>query len=408
MKLKYKIIGLISIVFIAVALPLCLQANATTNSGVAEAEYLTVEHEASSIPTSTPSGNDQSHQKAEHPAGTNAVEDKINVTKIINEHLSDNYWWHITTYKDHHVSIYLPVIVRSRNSGWHCFSSKHLSHGHRYREFRIASEGRHQGKIVATDDDDAEYRPLDISITKNALALMINGLLMLVIFLSVARWYKRRPDHAVPNGFVGMMEMLVMSIEDDVIRKNVGKDYKRYSPYLLTAFFFIFINNLMGLIPIFPAGANTTGNIAITLGLALCTMIAVNLFGNKEYWKEILWPDVPVWMKFPIPLMPVIELFGVISKPFALMIRLLANIFAGHTMILALTFLVFLTAKMGAGINAGMTAFSVILSVFMTFLELLVAYIQAYVFTMLSSVFIGLSRPEHHPKKKHQATEDEH
>lgn len=321
--------------------------------------------------------------------------------KIISEHLSDSYWWHITTINDRHVSIYLPVIARSKESGWAVFSSKKISHGETYRGFYIAPEGKHEGKLVTLNAAGEEYRPFDISITKNAFALMINSLIMLAIFLGVARWYKRRPEeHPVPRGFVGAVEMFVMSVEDDIIRPNVGKDYAKYSPYLLTAFFFIFINNIMGLIPIFPGGANTTGNIAVTLALALCTLVAVNVFANREYWKEILWPDVPVWMKFPIPLIPVIELFGVISKPFALMIRLMANIFAGHMIILSITFMVFTTVSMGVGMNAGMSAFSVILSVFMTVLEILVAYIQAYVFTVLSAVFIGQSRASHPHKEK--------
>lgn len=326
--------------------------------------------------------------------------DKMDVTAIINDHLADHYSWHITTYKGHPISIHLPVIVRSRDTGWHVFSSKHIEHGGEYMGFTIAEEGKYKGKIVACDAAGNQYRPWDISITRNALALMINCAIMLAIFLGVARWYRRKPEHAVPGGFVGAVEMFVMNIEDEVIRKNIGPDYKRYSPYLLTAFFFILINNVMGLIPIFPGGANTTGNIAVTFVLAMCTMVAVNVFGNREYWKEILWPDVPVWMKAPIPLMPLIEIVGIITKPFALMIRLFANILAGHTIILALTFLVFSTVKMGVGINAGMTVFSVILSVFMNVLELLVAYIQAYVFTMLSAVFIGLSRPAHHKKTK--------
>ena len=338
------------------------------------------------------------HGGAGHGDGGHESEGELNVNAIINEHLSDNYWWHITTWKGKHISIYLPVIVRSQDTGWHIFSSGHLAHGGEYKGFRIASEGEYATKIVAVDADGAEYRPWDISITKNAFALMINSAVMLAIFLGVARWYRRRTVRDIPRGFVGAVEMFVMNIEEEVIRKNIGKDAARYSPYLLTAFFFILINNVMGLIPIFPGGANTTGNIAITLGMALCTMIAVNVFGNRAYWKEILWPDVPWWMKVPIPLMPLIEIFGLISKPFALMIRLLANILAGHTIILALTFLIFITVKMGVGMNAGMTAFSVIISIFMNVLELLVAYIQAYVFTMLSAVFIGLSRPAHHKK----------
>jgi F-type H+-transporting ATPase subunit a len=237
-------------------------------------------------------------------------------------------------------------------------------------------------------------------LTNTAFAIVFNALLTLAIFLSVAGWYKRHPKYAVPNGFVGMMEMFVMNIENDVIRKSIGKDYARYSPYLLTAFFFILINNVMGLIPIFPGGANTTGNIAVTCILATCTMLAINVFGNKAYWKEIFWPDVPMWLKAPAPLMPLIEIVGVISKPFALMIRLFANITAGHAIVLSLTTLIFVTVKMGVATNVGMTFFSVLLSVFMNCLELLVAYIQAYVFTILSAVFIGLSRSEAHVKHK--------
>ena len=192
------------------------------------------------------------------------------------------------------------------------------------------------------------------------------------------------------------MEMLITMVIDDVIKPNVGRRYKRYVPYLLTAFFFIFLSNLMGLVPIFPGGANVTGNIAVTFALALCTFIAVNFFGNKEYYKEIFWPDVPVWLKLPIPLMPIIELFGIIVKPFALTIRLFANILAGHTVILAFVCIIFITMAVSTEIGSGMTVVSVFFTVFMSFLELLVAFIQAFVFTMLSSVFIGLSQQEHH------------
>ncbi len=321
--------------------------------------------------------------------------EEFDANTLISEHLADSYWWHITTIGDHHIEIHLPVIVRSQQTGWHMFSSRRLAHGGEYMGFRIGDGG----KIVARDAAGEEYRPWDISITKNVLALMINSAIMVTIFLCVARWYRRRPERAVPRGFVGAVEMFVMSVEDEVIKKSIGEDYRRYSPYLLTAFFFIFINNIMGLVPIFPGGANLTGNIAITLVLAVCTFIAVNVFGNREYWREILWPDVPPWLKVPVPLMPVIELFGVLSKPFALTIRLMANIMAGHTVMLALVCVIFIAAKMGAGVSAGMTAFSVILSVFMTMLEILVAYIQAYVFTLLSAIFIGLSRPKHHAAK---------
>jgi F-type H+-transporting ATPase subunit a len=217
-----------------------------------------------------------------------------------------------------------------------------------------------------------------------------------------ANWYKKRagkPENASPKGFVAFVEMVVMSIVDDVIKPCIGKNYKRYTPYLLTVFFFIIINNLLGLIPVFPGGANVTGNIAITCVLALCTFIIVNVFGSKEYWKEIFWPDVPWWLKVPVPLMPAIEIVGLFTKPFALMIRLFANILAGHAIVLGLTCIVFLTVGLGVAMNTGMTLLSVIMTIFIDCVELLVAYIQAYVFTMLSAVFIGLSQIEPHHVK---------
>ena len=221
---------------------------------------------------------------------------------------------------------------------------------------------------------------------------MVNSLVVVVLVLLGARWYRKHDAvEEAPHGFAGIVEMLVTMIEDDIIKVCVGPDYKRYSPYLLTAFFFIFINNLMGIIPLFPGGANITGNIAITLTLAVCTFLAVNLFGNKHYYKEIFWPDVPVFLK-AFPLMPLIEIIGMFTKPFSLMIRLFANILAGHMMLLGVVAVVFLTAEMGAGLNAGMSVIAVLFGVFMDILELLVAFLQAYVFTMLSSVFIGLSR----------------
>lgn len=323
-----------------------------------------------------------------------ATAENINPKEIILDHIQDAYWWHIATVGNHHISVYLPVIVFSSKSGLAIFSSSHIAHHHTYKGYYIAEEGRYAGKIVTMNDRGEVVRPVDLSLSKIPFAIVINSVVMLTLFLPVARWYRKKPKHAVPGGLVGAIEMFLMSVEDEIIRKSIGHDYARYSPYLLTAFFFIFINNIMGLIPFFPGGANVTGNISVTLVLALCTMAAINLFGNKAYWKEILWPDVPMWMKVPLPLMPVIELFGIISKPFALTIRLFANITAGHAIILSITCLIFITVKLGVAMNASMTVFSLVLSVFMSFLEILVAYIQAYVFTMLSAVFIGLSR--HH------------
>ena len=319
-------------------------------------------------------------------------ESALDMNEYLFGHVGDSYGWHITTINGHPVSVHLPVIVRSKTTGWHVFSSKHIEEGEVYEGFRIAGpEEKHAGKLVE-DTADGPVRPLDISITKNVLGLMVNSLVLVLLVLFGVRWYRKHDGtKEAPGGFTGLLEMLVTMVEDDIIKECVGPDYKRYSPYLLTAFFFIFINNLMGIIPIFPGGANVTGNIAITFCLAMFTFLAVNLFGNKHYYKDIFWPDVPVFLNI-VPLMPLIEIIGLFTKPFSLMVRLFANILAGHIMILGVVAVVFLTVKLGVGMNAGMSVIAVLFGVFMDILELLVAFLQAYVFTMLSSVFIGLSR----------------
>ena len=310
----------------------------------------------------------------------------VDVKGIVFGHIGDAYEWHITDIGETKLIIPLPVIVYSSTTGWHCFLSSRLEENHgSYEGFSIAPTGSpYEGKLVEHDAAGNEVRPFDISITKVTLALFINSALLLVIILSVARWYKRQ--------FVGCMEMFIMMINDDVIKSCVGPNYRKFAPYLLTAFFFIFINNLMGLIPFFPGGANVTGNIAVTFVLAVCTFLAVNLFGSKHYWKDIFWPDVPWWLKVPVPMMPFIELFGIFTKSFALMIRLFANMLAGHMAMLILTCLVFISASMGPALNGSLTVASVLFNIFMNALELLVAFIQAYVFTMLSAVFIGLAQ----------------
>ena len=324
----------------------------------------------------------------------------VNIKEIIFDHIGDAYEWHVATIGDKHISIPLPVIVYSQEKGLNAFLSSHLHHGHSYEGFHIATEGDYKGKVVETLSTGEVKRPmLDLSLTKIAAGIVLNSLLLVTIILCVSRWYRRREaSDDAPRGFVGMIEMLIMMVYDGIIKPSVGKDYERYAPYLLTAFFFIFLSNLMGLVPIFPGGANVTGNIAITLVLAICTFLAVNLFGTREYWREVLWPDVPMWMKCPVPLMPVIEIFGLFTKPFALTVRLFANIMAGHSVILALVCIIFVTHSMGALISGSMTVVSVLFTIFMNCLELLVAFIQAYVFTMLSAVFIGMSRVEHHEK----------
>ena len=332
------------------------------------------------------------------PLRAGETEEGPDIKQIVLGHLGDSYEWHIASTGKGEWSLPLPVIVHSPTSGWHLFSAARLREGAEYEGLRIAAQGEHAGKIVERQADGSDLRPLDLSLTKTAAALLLNSAVVLCLVLVAARWYRRhKATDRAPKGFVGLFEMLVSGILDSVIKPCVGPNYRKFAPYLLTAFFFIFVNNLMGLIPFFPGGANVTGNIAVTFLLALATFLAVNLFGTKHYWKDILWPDVPVWLK-AIPLMPLIEFVGIFTKPFALMIRLFANMMAGHAVILSLTCVIFATAGMGAAINGSMGAVSVLFSIFMYCLELLVAFLQAYVFTMLSAVFIGLAQenPEKH------------
>lgn len=313
----------------------------------------------------------------------------LDIPEIVLEHLADSYEWHIATYQGKNLSILLPIIIRSGATGeWHFCTASTLPKGFYF-------DAAHHGKIYEKMPGGTSERPIDLSITKDVLQIWIAVAVMLVVFGCCARWYRRHDELAeAPKGFVGAMELIVMTIHDDVVKSSIGEaQYRRFAPYLLTVFFFILTCNLVGLVPFFPGGANVTGNINITLFLAVCTMIAINLFGNKEYWKDIFWPEVPMFLKV-IPLMPVIELFGVFTKPFALMIRLFANMMAGHAVILSFTCVIFLGWSLGVGFGIGLNLFSAVMLLFMNCLELLVAFVQAYVFTLLSAVFIGLAHKE--------------
>ncbi|MDD4759545.1 MAG: F0F1 ATP synthase subunit A [Bacteroidaceae bacterium] len=318
---------------------------------------------------------------------------KINVQELVMEHTNDAHEWHITTFHGTKISIPLPVIVKS-STGWHAFMSFRFDEAKNgvYEGLYVNKDG----KICEKNSEGAEQRVMDLSITKDVLQLWIVVILLLVIFLYCAHWYKHKsPESDAPKGFVGFMEMFVLFVYNDVIKETIDeKHYKFFAPYLLTVFFFIFLCNILGLIPIFPGGANLTGNITITFFLAICTMLLVNVFGSKAYWKDIFWPDVPWWLKVPVPLLPVIEFFGVFTKPFALMIRLFANIFGGHAVAISLACVIFTTFQLSIVKGATISPISVILMIFMDLLEVLVAFLQAFVFTILSSVFIGLAHQE--------------
>lgn len=317
---------------------------------------------------------------------------KLDIPEIVLEHLSDSYEWHIATYEGKHLSIPLPIIVRSSETGeWFVGSPHNLPSNFFF-------DAKHHGKIYEHRADGSSTRPIDLSITKAVAQIWIVVAILLAVFLTCARWYKKADEKSpAPKGFVGLMEMFVMYIHDDLIKPAVGERHcYRYAPFLLTVFFFIFTCNLVGLVPVFPGGANVTGNINVTMFLAVCSMLVINVFANREYWKEVFWPEVPMFLKVPVPLMPVIEVFSIFTKPFALMIRLFANMMAGHAIILSFTCVIFLGWNMGVGYGLGLNLLGIIMLLFMNLLELLVAFVQAYVFTMLSAVFIGMAHKEHH------------
>lgn len=221
--------------------------------------------------------------------------------------------------------------------------------------------------------------------------------------MGLVRYYKRKGLRAPRKG-MGFFEMLVSFVYYDTIKNTLGENTKRFAPYLLTCFFFILTMNLVGLIVIFPGGANLTGNIAVTLVLAFMTFVVTNLFGNKHYWKEIFWPDVPLFLKFPLPIMQVIEIFGIFTKPAALCVRLFANMIGGHIIVITLTLLIFIFAAFGAGVAGGATVVSVLFTIFMLLLDVLVSFIQAYVFTLLSALFISMAvvKEHEHEVKEHE------
>ena len=315
----------------------------------------------------------------------------VDVQKVILSHIGNSYKWEICRFGKKEVSIFLPVIVHS-STGWHVFSSRRLEGGP-YLGLTIGSGEKYDGKIVEKSPSGEEIRPFDISITKNVLSLFMSSALLVLLILLCSRWYKHHDvNKEAPTGIAALMEPVIMMIHTDLVRDALGDDSDKYSPFLCTAFFWILLNNLLGILPFFPGGANLTGNITITFFLALCTFFIVNFSGTKAYFKDIFWPEVPWWLKFPIPLMPIIEIFGVFTKPFALMIRLFANMMAGHVLTLSLVCVIFLVAKYGAVVLGSMSLISVTFGVFMDCLDLLISFIQAYVFTVLSTIFISLAR----------------
>jgi len=337
----------------------------------------------------------------EHHAEATHEKKEFNATELINSHIGDSHEFHIADWGGHPISFYLPVILWT-NNGLEVFSAEQFHHdntGHhvaaingqelvRYKEVIFYKD---KFETLTQDEKDNgafafDARPLDFSITKNVFSMFLSAIVLFFLFLAVARSYKKNPK--APKGIAGFLEPLVTFVRDDIARPNIGeKKYAKYMPYLLTIFFFIWINNLIGLIPFFPFSSNLTGNIYFTFVMAFITFIVTTFSGNKDYWGHIFnTPGVPVWLA---PIMIPVELIGMLTKPFALMIRLFANITAGHIIILSLVSLIFIFETVAVSPISG--AFVL----FMSVLEMLVAALQAYVFTLLSALFIGQAVAEH-------------
>lgn len=322
--------------------------------------------------------NTFANEPAKHEDAHGAADEKFDMDAMIMHHVLDSHGWEFA----HGFTIPLPVILYTKDRGVELFSSSRLDHGQTYNGYQNHHE--HIVRVNEAGQVDESVHPLDFSITKNVASLMASALILILVFLSIGKSYKKNKGNA-PKGLQSFLEPVILTIKDEVIKPNIGPKYAAYTPYLLTLFFFILINNLMGLT---PGAANLTGNIAITLTLALFTFIIVMFKSNKNFWSHIFMPPgVPFWL---LPLFWVIELIGIIVKPASLTIRLFANITGGHIIILSLLGLIFMfkSAAVGVGIT--------LMGTFMTFVELLVAFIQAYIFTLLTSMYIGGAIEEHH------------
>ncbi len=309
---------------------------------------------------------------------------KFNPSEVIKHHVGDAHNWEFFKLGETEVGFNLPCILYSDN-GLKMFGYGKIAEGETFEGYSV---NHHTHKIER--EDGAKF--YDFSITKNVLSLLISAILLIIIFVSIANKYKAKKGTA-PTGLQNALEPIILFVQDEVAKPMLGHKYTKYLPYLLTVFFFIWINNMLGLI---PGGANLTGNTACTIVLAGLTFIILLFSSNKHYWHHIIaMPGVP---KAVLLILTPVEILGVFIKPFALMIRLFANILAGHMIILTVVSLIFIFAEMSTGLGWGTAIFSMVFGVFMFCIELLVAFVQAYIFTILSALFIGeaIAEPEHH------------
>lgn len=346
-----------------------------TNLKASEPQENGTEAAATGVPAAEP---DAHHTEAKD---SNAP---VDITAVAFEHILDAHSWHLWGEGHDAVALPLPVIIYSNTKGLQVFSSSKFEHGHAtYNGYKLEEE-----HIVSEDPNESVY---DFSITKNVTQLLLTAIVLILLFTSIAKAYKSHGVSSAPKGKQSFFEPLIMFVRDDIAKGNIGSTSDKYVPYLLTVFFLILINNVLGLIPV---SANLTGNIAFTLTMSVCTLVIVNINGNKNYWAHIFLPHAPkaIW-----PILIPIEIVGILTKPFALMIRLFANITAGHIIVISLIGLIFVFKTMA------IAPVSVAFALFIDVLECLVAFLQAYIFTMLTALFIGSAVADHNEDGKHDS-----
>ena len=338
-----------------------------------------------SEPQEAPITLGHSHAESAHVEDVNKP---IDITAIALEHVADSHSWHLWGEGHDAVALPLPIIIYSSTKGLQVFSSARFEHGHAtYNGYKLEEE-----KIISEDASEAIY---DISITKNVTQMLLSAIILFLLFTSIARAYKTHGVTSAPKGKQSFFEPLVTFVRDDIAKGNIGHGSNKYVPYLLTVFFMILINNVFGMIPI---GANLTGNIAFTLVLSVFTLIVTNINGNGAYWHHIFMPPAPKWL---YPILVPIEVVGILTKPFALMIRLFANMTAGHIIVISLVGLIFVFKSIY------IAPVSVAFALFIDVLECLVAFLQAYVFTMLTALFIGSAVADHNDDGVHNTDDKE-
>jgi F-type H+-transporting ATPase subunit a len=325
--------------------------------------------------------------------GKEKKEGSFDPAELIMEHILDAHEFHFFSVGETDIAIPLPVIVYSKERGIAIFSYGNLHHGSIYNGYK--SE---EGKIIAVNEAgiaEESIKLYDFSLTRTVVQMMLALLLLTVIMINVAGKYKKGGARTAPSGFQNAIEPVITFVRDDVAKPNLGAAYEKYMPYLLTVFFFILINNLIGLI---PGTANVTGNIAFTVVLGVISFFVILFSTNRHFWAHIFNPPVPGFVK---PILIPVEFLGIFTKPFALIVRLFANMVAGHIIITCFVMLIFIFGAMSTAAGWGFAPISIAFTVFIYFIEILVAFIQAFIFTNLTAVFIGQSREGAHEEALH-------